>query len=115
MQFTNQAASRLLQFKWALLLFVTFQMVLFATYPVFCRIPMTWDVIGLPILIAKGSAYGACFWTGVLFLTMSRDLISLVSRVPCVRDSQWAVQMINCHKDPPPRLIHRLYRHQLVF
>ena len=96
---TNPAASKLRQFKCVLLFFVTFQMVLFAIFPFFYTTPTTWDIIGLPILIAKGSAYGACFWTGVLFLTMSRDLISFVSRVPCIRDSQWAVQMINCHKE----------------
>lgn len=96
---SNPAKSYLKTFKVALFVFILFQMILFGLYVVFYMTPETWDTIGLPILIARGSAYGACFWTAVLFLTMSRDLISFVVRIRCVRDSQWAMQFLNSYKE----------------
>jgi predicted ferric reductase len=95
----NKASSRMRQFKWAIFFFVFFQMVIFAVYVVFYMTPKTWDMIGLPILIARGSAYGACFWTAVLFLTMSRDLISFIARIPMVRKSETLMQLLNCSKE----------------
>ncbi|CAE6917278.1 CYBB [Symbiodinium sp. CCMP2592] len=93
------AASRLAQFKYALWCFVTFQMVIFATYEFYYTTPKTWHLIGLPVPLARGFAYGACFWTGILFLTMSRDFLSLLARRPCVQRSQLLMQLINCQRE----------------
>eukprot|EP00439_Symbiodinium_sp_Y106_P073718 s2688_g13.t4 len=93
------AASRLAQFKYALWSFVTFQMVIFATYEFYYTTPETWYLIGLPVPVARGFAYGACFWTGILFLTMSRDFLSLLARRPCVQRSQLLMQLINCQRE----------------
>ena len=93
------AASRLAQFKYALRFFITFQMVIFATYEFYYTTPKTWRLVGLPLPVARGFAYGACFWTGILFLTMSRDFLSLLARWPCVQRSQLLMQLINCQKE----------------
>lgn len=95
----NEAASRLKQFKWALFFFVCVQMVVFGCYVVFYMTPKSWDFIGFPILVARSSAYGACFWTAILFLTMSRDVIVAIARLPLLRKSQFVMQFINCAKE----------------
>ena len=95
----DASASRLMQFKFTIFLFVFVQMAFFATYQFFFETPKTWELVGLPIPVARGFAYGACFWTGVLFLTMSRDFMSLLARCACVQRSQLIMQLINCHKE----------------
>jgi len=106
----NVAESHNRQMKGSLFCFVAVQMVLYPIYPFFYSTPKIYKVIGLPILIAKGTAYGACFWTGVLFFTMSRDLIRLLSKVYCFKRHKRLVEFLNCQKD-----LHKFAGRQVLY
>lgn len=51
----------------------------FAYFVVFLMNPEAYELIGLWIFFARASAYGACVWTGLLFLTMSHDFLNVAS------------------------------------
>ena len=73
--------------------FVVFliKMLLFGALVVFHMNPESYDLIGLWIFFARSSAFGACLWTALLFLTMSRDFLNWASdRVNSVAKSKTA-------------------------
>ncbi|CAE8734321.1 unnamed protein product [Polarella glacialis] len=87
-------------FRIVLVLLTALQMILYAVYPLFFGgIPKSLTFFGWPLAVAKASAYGACFWTALLFLSMSRDLITLLARSFLVKRSEILRQLVSSSKE----------------
>eukprot|EP00930_Biecheleria_cincta_P078304 TRINITY_DN6572_c0_g1_i11.p1 TRINITY_DN6572_c0_g1~~TRINITY_DN6572_c0_g1_i11.p1 ORF type:complete len:938 (+),score=171.60 TRINITY_DN6572_c0_g1_i11:135-2948(+) len=54
-------------------------------------------VFGWPIYIARAGGMGAALWTAILYLTMSRSLLTQISR--CVRSGGIIMAYLDAHKD----------------
>ncbi|CAE8631903.1 unnamed protein product [Polarella glacialis] len=87
-------------FRSVLVLLTALQMILYAVYPLFFGgVPKSLAFFGWPLAVAKASAYGACFWTALLFLSMSRDLITILARISLVKRSEVLRQLVSSSKE----------------
>merc|ERR1719230_1103103 len=71
----------------------------FSCYVVFYMTRRSLGLIGWWIFIARASAFAACMWTALLFMSMSRNFMTWLSKMHWVQNSPTMLGVMACHKE----------------